>query len=66
MPNHVVEKTEKEVHNTQLIDKQRAGITYSKEKINSMTDGEREFIEIRDEDSQKAFETFKKVRKELK
>lgn len=47
------------------IEKQKSSICVMKERMKSMTDYKREYIEIKDETSEKALITFKKLKKEL-
>jgi len=56
---------EKEVHKTEYIDKKLPSIYYSFEKRFDMTRAEQTFITVSDKSSKLAFDTFRKIRKEV-
>lgn len=67
MPDKEIKET-KETHfteKTKEIEKGKASILVEKLDVKSMTNYKKSTIQVKDDTSQKAFETFKKVRKEI-
>jgi len=60
------EKEKLEIHKTAYVDKRIPTIVYEQTKQDSMTHGEHIKIEVSDRTSDDAFQTFKRIRDELK
>ena len=61
----MVEKEIKEIHKTEFVDKQLPTILFESIEQHDMSHGEQITIQVSDETSESAFQTFKKVRDEV-